>query len=916
MGEYGMNKKRIFSLLMCVCLVLTLMPTFAAAVTSSDKSDITGHWAETTLQEWKQLGLLSGDGSGNYNPNSSITRAEFMAFVNRVMGYKENESAADSFSDISPDAWYYGDVSAALSAGYITGTSNSTMSPDSEITREAAISIVSRINGIGSQSALDILSKVGDASDISSWAKGFVAGAINAGYAGGSNGNINPRGYITRAEAVVLLDRVRTGSQVYNFPGTYGSNAETTKANSVVILSDGVTLVNFNVTGDVQIAASVGEGTAALTNVTAGGNIIINGGGKHSVVLSSSSCGGSMTLSSETTVRIVLNGNFAAAGGISLQTAAIVDASALTSGNCPPVVIPSTFKGSSVELLGSVGSVTNGCPGASIIMTGATIRTLNLTAPAAVSGTGAIAVANVSAGAGAGTTLPFAPGQITGAGAGGVSVTATPSSGGTGGSGGTGNTGGTTVTTGTITGTVKHDSTPLEGAVVSVTVSGTVYSAASGSDGAYTISNIPKGTGYTVSAKKFPYADGSATASVTASGTTSGVSFSLGVLGTTFTKVTSYNTVAGTLTFYGNVTVPFTSVRGCADVALGDYVNYTLSNDIYSIKKAIVITGQIDAIGTSEPQNITINNSSYLPSAEANASDLTKYTDSVADNMQLKHDYTLYLDPFGDIISLDSSKTTITGSTLNLNLTGAVKNGEIYTVTVDYFGSEALTLNASDYLTLQAYYAYANRLFTGSSFLVVCNISKSVMTVTKIQTSLTTYRLLYLLGTIPTVVYNSSSEIDYYNFPAIVDGVQTVVKATTGTLSSLNTLADDILPGALCKVTYTNEKLSEGSLTPIYATTASESNGAFAYGTGISNFSGNHVSIAGTSYACSVSTYVFYISADHSTVTAGTADSISVNSNATITAVTEAAAVVSVGGTPTAMQQNTLRAIFIQVASQ
>ena len=204
------------------------------------------------------------------------------------------------------------------------------------------------------------------------------------------------------------------------------------------------------------------------------------------------------------------------------------------------------------------------------------------------------------------------------------------------------------------------------------------------------------------------------------------------------------------------------------------------------------------------------------------------------------------------------------------------------------------------------------------------------MTVTEIQPAtdpspdpdpgqdITTSGVLYLLDTTPTAFYKSSSAIDYYTFPAIVDGVLTVVKATTGNLSSLNTLSGvyDIHPGTLCKVTYTNGKLTPGSTTPIYTATASDSNGAFVYGTGISAPSNNHVTIADISYALNSYTYVFYISADHSTITMGLGDSIPADTKATITAVTNAASVIAAGGTPTEIQQNTLYAVFIQLADQ
>ncbi len=41
--------------------------------------DITGHWAEDTIKEMADEGLISGYDDGTFRPNNDITRAEFAA---------------------------------------------------------------------------------------------------------------------------------------------------------------------------------------------------------------------------------------------------------------------------------------------------------------------------------------------------------------------------------------------------------------------------------------------------------------------------------------------------------------------------------------------------------------------------------------------------------------------------------------------------------------------------------------------------------------------------------------------------------------------------------------------------------------------------------------------------------------------
>lgn len=119
------------------------------------------------------------------------------------------------------------------------------MSPEDPITREQAITIISRIKGIDPNGDTDILSKAADSRSITSWAKGPVAGAIREGLVTGSNGKINPKANTTRSEAIVLLDRVRTDIRIYCFAGTYGPESGTATARKVIIASPGIKLRNM-----------------------------------------------------------------------------------------------------------------------------------------------------------------------------------------------------------------------------------------------------------------------------------------------------------------------------------------------------------------------------------------------------------------------------------------------------------------------------------------------------------------------------------------------------------------------------------------------------------------------------------------------------------------------------------------------
>ena len=84
-------------------------------------TDISGHWANNYINRAAVLGLINGRGDGTFDPDAPITRAEAMAIVNRTLGRKP---VADMLLDDMitwPDnqdesAWYYADVQEATNS--------------------------------------------------------------------------------------------------------------------------------------------------------------------------------------------------------------------------------------------------------------------------------------------------------------------------------------------------------------------------------------------------------------------------------------------------------------------------------------------------------------------------------------------------------------------------------------------------------------------------------------------------------------------------------------------------------------------------------------------------------------------------------------------------------------------------------
>ncbi|MBB6695647.1 S-layer homology domain-containing protein [Cohnella xylanilytica] len=187
----------------------------ALAAPAQTASDIRGNWAESTLKSWVQAGLLHGDSNGRIEPNRPLTRAEWMALANRALGYTE---AGDvSFKDLSASGWEYEDVRKAVKAGYISGFADGTIRGGSPVTRQEAAVMLARMLGLEAGSADASSLAFTDKASIGSWSRGAVAALAARGLLSGfSDGSFRPLAVLTRAEAVVLLDKAR---QSHSSPG-------------------------------------------------------------------------------------------------------------------------------------------------------------------------------------------------------------------------------------------------------------------------------------------------------------------------------------------------------------------------------------------------------------------------------------------------------------------------------------------------------------------------------------------------------------------------------------------------------------------------------------------------------------------------------------------------------------------------
>ena len=257
--------RRIAALFAVFCMILPLIPVLEVPASASAASDA----AIDQLENW---GIINGYPDGQTHPERLLTRAEYVAMVNRAYGYKG--TGATPFTDVPETSWYSDDIGIAYNAGYFKGIAEDKAGPTNTLTREQAIVMLGR--NMRMDPVAGEVTEFSDGRDFSSWSHGIARAAAQRGIIGGyADGSFKPKNEITRGEMAIMLKRALgeliNQSGVHTLSDHYGT---------VTISSPNTTLKDTTIAGDLYITGGLELGDVTLDNVRVLGNIIVAGGGE------------------------------------------------------------------------------------------------------------------------------------------------------------------------------------------------------------------------------------------------------------------------------------------------------------------------------------------------------------------------------------------------------------------------------------------------------------------------------------------------------------------------------------------------------------------------------------------------------------------------------------------------------------
>ena len=199
-----MNHRKLISGTLTVALLATqLTPALALSATNFKDYHPTA-WYSQAIDYAISNDIMRGNNSGLLNADRNITRAEFISMINRLFGtYQKADISV--FADVKSSEWFFDDLAMGIRMGIVSGTSATTISPNDNLTREMAMTILARALALENTDS-NVLSKYSDSNEISDWAKSSAAVFVEQGRIKGySDNTLRPKQFITRAETAQLL---------------------------------------------------------------------------------------------------------------------------------------------------------------------------------------------------------------------------------------------------------------------------------------------------------------------------------------------------------------------------------------------------------------------------------------------------------------------------------------------------------------------------------------------------------------------------------------------------------------------------------------------------------------------------------------------------------------------------------------
>ncbi|MEM5767141.1 MAG: S-layer homology domain-containing protein [Bacillota bacterium] len=181
--------------------------------------DISGHENQSAIEALAARDIINGKTETAFDPDATMTRAEFAAIVVRGLGL--TPEANNTFADVSSNEWYAGYIGTANTYGIVNGNTETTFNPLGTITRQDAATMVARAAKLcGMETEMetgeirDMLAQFGDYVQSADWARASLAFCYREDILSQEALEIQPMANIKRCEIAQMLYNLLAVSQL------------------------------------------------------------------------------------------------------------------------------------------------------------------------------------------------------------------------------------------------------------------------------------------------------------------------------------------------------------------------------------------------------------------------------------------------------------------------------------------------------------------------------------------------------------------------------------------------------------------------------------------------------------------------------------------------------------------------------
>ncbi len=176
---------------------------------AADFTDVAaGSWYYDAVDYAVKNSLFAGTSNTTFSPESSMTRGMFATVLYRSQ-QRPVTTSLNPFADVAESDYFYTPVRWAYGTEIVRGVSNTEFGPNNDVTREQiAVMFYNAARVLGKDtSASGSLAAFPDAASVDSWAADAMQWAVGSGLITGSDGQLVPLGNATRAQVAIMFQR-------------------------------------------------------------------------------------------------------------------------------------------------------------------------------------------------------------------------------------------------------------------------------------------------------------------------------------------------------------------------------------------------------------------------------------------------------------------------------------------------------------------------------------------------------------------------------------------------------------------------------------------------------------------------------------------------------------------------------------